>query len=161
MEGCKQMGHFWNLSNYREALIQPLKVNSPKTKNPQPHVVHKNALEMIYLCTYFIILPLENPLNVHTKFHATKYHQWGSLSKGEIFGHDRPNSRVFPSANWLHIVIFLLPDWEEYSLYSSITVGDSHEVVNFKPVISQTRPCSIPKVHHGVPWELRSAMTFY
>ena len=45
MEGCKQMGHFWNLSNYREALIQPLKVNSPKTKNPQLHVVHKNALE--------------------------------------------------------------------------------------------------------------------
>ena len=45
MEGCKQMGHFWNLSNYREALIQPLKVNSPKTKKPQPHVVHKNALE--------------------------------------------------------------------------------------------------------------------
>ena len=40
------MGHFWNLSNYREALIQPLKVNSPKTKkNPKPHVVHKNALE--------------------------------------------------------------------------------------------------------------------
>ena len=57
MEGCKQMGHFWNLSNYREALIQPLKVNSPKTKNPQPHVVHKNALEWStrasYLALYF------------------------------------------------------------------------------------------------------------
>ena len=45
MEGCKQMDHFLNLSNFREALIQPLKVNSPKTENPQPHVVHKNALE--------------------------------------------------------------------------------------------------------------------
>ena len=45
MEGCKQMGHIWNLSNYKEALIQPLKVNSPETKNTQPHVVHKNALE--------------------------------------------------------------------------------------------------------------------
>ena len=47
MEGCKQMGHFLNLSNYRKTLIQPLKVNSPKTKQkkPQPHVVHKNALE--------------------------------------------------------------------------------------------------------------------
>ena len=45
MEGCKQMDHFLNLSNYREALIQPLKVNNPKTKNPQPHVVHTNALE--------------------------------------------------------------------------------------------------------------------
>ena len=47
MEGCKQMNHFWNWSNFREALIQPLKVNSPKTKQkkPQPHVVHTNALE--------------------------------------------------------------------------------------------------------------------
>ena len=45
MEGCKQMDHFWNSSNYREPLIQPLKVNSPKTKKPQPHVVHTNALE--------------------------------------------------------------------------------------------------------------------
>ena len=34
MEGCKQMGHFLNLSNYREAFIQPLKVNSPETKKP-------------------------------------------------------------------------------------------------------------------------------
>ena len=39
------MGHFWNLSNYKEALIQFLKVNSLKTKNSQLHVVHKNALE--------------------------------------------------------------------------------------------------------------------
>jgi hypothetical protein len=47
MEGCKQMGHFLNSSNYRETLIKPLKVNSPKTKQnkAQPHVVHKNALE--------------------------------------------------------------------------------------------------------------------
>ena len=46
MEGYKQMDHFLNSSNYRDALIQPLKVNSPKTeKKPQPHVVHTNALE--------------------------------------------------------------------------------------------------------------------
>jgi hypothetical protein len=39
-------GPFLNLSNYREALIQPLKVNSPKTKKKtQPHVMHKNVLE--------------------------------------------------------------------------------------------------------------------
>ena len=42
------MGHFLNLSNYREALIQPLKVNSPKTKkNPAARGAHK-CLRVIY-----------------------------------------------------------------------------------------------------------------
>jgi len=48
MEGRKQMSHFLNLSNYREALIQPLKVNSPKTKKtPAAHGAQK-CFRVIY-----------------------------------------------------------------------------------------------------------------
>ena len=56
-------GPFLNLSNYREALIQPLKVNSPKTKNPQPHVVHTNALE--WSTRGILILHVNSCINVH------------------------------------------------------------------------------------------------
>ena len=48
MKGCKQMDHFWNLSNFREALIQPLKVNSPKTKKPLAARGAHKCLRVIY-----------------------------------------------------------------------------------------------------------------
>ena len=52
MEGCKQMGHFWNLSNYREALIQLLKVNSPKSKKHLAARGTQKCLRVIYPCKW-------------------------------------------------------------------------------------------------------------
>ena len=40
MLGFKQIGHFRELSNYREFLIHALETNTP-----MPHVVHKNPIE--------------------------------------------------------------------------------------------------------------------
>ena len=50
MEGCKKMSHFLNLSNYREAFIQSLKVNSPKTKKTLAARDAQKFLRVIYPC---------------------------------------------------------------------------------------------------------------
>ena len=49
MEGCKQMDHFLNSTNYREALIQPLKVNGPKTKKLPATRGAQKCLRVIYM----------------------------------------------------------------------------------------------------------------
>jgi hypothetical protein len=57
MKGCKQMGHSLNLSSYMEALIQPLKVNNPKT-NKQKIPAARDAqkcLTVIYPCIDHIL----------------------------------------------------------------------------------------------------------
>ena len=50
MEGCKQMGHFLNLSNYKEAFIQPLKANSPPKKKSSAARGAQKCLRVIYPC---------------------------------------------------------------------------------------------------------------
>ena len=50
MEGCKQMGHFLNSSNYRETLILSLKVDSPKTKKTPAARGAQKCLRVIYTC---------------------------------------------------------------------------------------------------------------
>ena len=44
MVGWNKINHFRELSDYREFLIRVMKVNSPYTNIPQPHVVHKNSI---------------------------------------------------------------------------------------------------------------------
>ena len=68
MKGCKQMCHFLNSSNYRDALIQPLKVNSPKTKKPPAARGAQKCLRVIYPCCEHIRrTPYESPTLNYTK----------------------------------------------------------------------------------------------
>ena len=49
MEGCKQMDQFLNSTNYREALIQPFKVNGPQKKKPPATRGAQKCLRVIYM----------------------------------------------------------------------------------------------------------------
>ena len=67
MIGYKKIGHFRILCNYRELLIRALKVNSPLTNTPPPHVVHKN--------------PTKWPPRVWSTFHRFLYNDHSFFSK--------------------------------------------------------------------------------
>ena len=43
--GCKQIGCFGELSNYKEPLLHALEVNGPQTNTLPPHMMHKNLIE--------------------------------------------------------------------------------------------------------------------